>query len=88
MGTSTILQSLTVRKTIYGTAFNLFVSSKPADSSLSDLGISFTGSTSVIVEESDSNALGKFFRDQILPIVLFLLIFGILMKFFGPKGGM
>ena len=85
---TTQMSSMALRNKIEQKFFNVVTTYKPLDSSLPELGISLTGQTIVDINFQEQGGISKFFIDQILPILFFIGIFLLFMKFFGPKGGM
>jgi len=68
------------------THYVLFTTKKPIDTSLSELGLSLSGSTIVNVDYTTKSFLQKLFED-VWPLLLFFVIFLVWLKFFMPKWG-
>ena len=66
------------------THYTLFTTKKPADTSLSELGLSLTGKTVITVAYTTQSFLEKFIWD-VWPLLLFLVIFLFWFKFLMPK---
>jgi ATP-dependent Zn protease len=87
-GTSTqSVQSMTLKKNIAIKEYILETSQKPDSSSLTDLGISLTGETKIVVETRSTSTISRILIDQVLPTVLFFAAILLFFKMFGPKGG-
>lgn len=67
--------------------YNIYTTNKPFDTSLTELGISLTGKTQIIVSFNERGFWGKLFMDQLLPLLFFVGLIFILFRFMGPKGG-
>lgn len=67
--------------------YNVLLTKKPGETSITDLGIDPKGTTEVIITYTQRNWLVAFFVDQLLPLLLFVAIFVLLFKFFWPKSG-
>jgi cell division protease FtsH len=81
------MADIAIKNNIEQKFFNLVITNKPIDTSLSELWISLTWKTIVDINFNEANPIGEFLINQILPILLFIGIFMIFMKFFSPKGG-
>lgn len=73
-------------KTVTKAHYTLFTTKKPIDTSLSELGISLTWTTIVNVDYTTKSFFEKILED-VGPLLLFLVIFLIWLKFFLPKWG-
>lgn len=80
------LQQIASQNKIQQKFFDVVTSYKPLDTSLPELWISLTGKTIVDISFQEKNGLVSFLVDHILPILFFIGIFLLFMKFFGPKG--
>ncbi|MEI6426732.1 MAG: ATP-dependent zinc metalloprotease FtsH [Candidatus Absconditabacteria bacterium] len=68
------------------THYTTFTTKKPVDTSLSELGISLTGSTILTIDYTTQSFFQKLLED-VGPLLLFLVIFLVGFKFLMPKGG-
>lgn len=66
--------------------YKKFETSKPADTSLSELGIDLNGTTIVDVEYTETSLLTSILLEQILPLVFFIFVLVLAFRMFGPKG--
>lgn len=82
------MASMALQNKIEQKFFHLVTTYKPIDTSLPELWISLTGQTLIDINFNQDNSVLKFLVDQILPILFFIGIFVLFMKFFGPKGWM
>lgn len=82
------LPLMTLQKKVKINNYTVFKTTKPIESSLADLGISLTGSTTIDVSYEKQSFLWWLFLEQILPILILISLFGLAMKFFWPKWGM
>lgn len=67
--------------------YKKFETSKPADTSLTDLGILLTGAVPINVEFTETSLLTSILIEQVLPLVFFIFILVLAFRMFGPKGG-
>ena len=65
-------------------SYELLRSHKPASTTLTDLGISFTGGVDIESEETEPSVLWRIF-EVVWPILLFLLVMVLFFKFMMPK---
>jgi len=65
-------------------SYAVFRSRKPVSTTLTDLGISFTGSVAIESEETEASVLWKIL-EVVWPILLFLLVMVLFFKFMMPK---
>lgn len=65
--------------------YTVYKTNKPSDTTLTELGITATGSTVLFVEYTEKSLLTSLFVEQILPLVFFILILVLAFRFFGPK---
>ena len=83
-GTSKAITTFTPAVT--KTHYTLFTTKKPIDTSISELGLSLTGSTLLTIDYTTTSFLQKLLED-VWPLLLFLVIFLVWIKFFMPKWG-
>lgn len=76
-----------LKKPLIEQKYRITTANKPADSSLAELGISLTGSTTIEILFNESSFIGSFFTEQILPLLFFVLLLFLVMRYFGPKNG-
>lgn len=67
-------------------AYDVVTTKIPPNTTLQDLGISTTGSTTVDVVYNEQSALANIFLEHVLPILFFLLMIVLFFKFMWPKG--
>lgn len=69
-------------------SYIIYQTSKPADTSLPELGISLTGTTTPVnIIYDEQSLIGQVLLEQILPLIFFIFILILAFRFFGPKGG-
>lgn len=68
-----------------GPVYDVFTAKKPADTSLTELGIGLTGTTTIRVEFDERNVLTSILLEQVLPLVFFIFILILAFRFFWPK---
>ena len=67
--------------------YDLYETNKPSDTSLTDLGISFTGAIPVTIADPDDNMRSKLLIENIVPFLMFGVLIFFLLKFLAPKTG-
>lgn len=76
-----------LKKPLIEQNYRIMTANKPIDSSLTELWISLTGGTTVDIIFNESSFIGSFFAEQILPLLFFVLLLFLVMRYFGPKNG-
>jgi len=82
---SKTINSMLMRQTIKEIDYNLYNTNKPVDTSLSELGISLTGSTQVDIVYTEKSVISKLFVETILPLLFFVIVIVIVFKMIWPK---
>lgn len=67
--------------------YTVYTTNKPADTSVTELGLALTGSVPLTISYDEQSVLSTLFLEQILPLLFFVLILILAFRMFGPKWG-
>ena len=77
---------MSLQKNVKINHYDVLSTKKPIDTSLTDMGISLTGTTTVDVVYEERSFLANLFMENILPLLIIIAIFAIAMRLLGGKG--